>query len=308
MTPKMTNRVPAPPDLDVPGPPSPAATMPPVPAPETVRRRVLHIATRLFPGFTSRLLARRYLCTRSAVDRARLSASAEVTLTELEGGAALLSYPSTDPDTPHPRILLAHGHDGHPRQFARLLKSLRARGAAVDMLVLPGHLNPGSEICDVNRIFEAMRITLDRFGPYDAAATHCVTGNALIKSLDEGREVGRAAIISAPLDLPYLIRTSGRLYGLTGRCLDRFVDHVGKLSAPCPLRIPWDRLAPTRTEPLMIVHAAGDWAAPVENVEALSEVWPGADLRVYDRGDHNTILNVTPAVAAVAEFLTSMPL
>ncbi|WP_146636132.1 alpha/beta fold hydrolase [Nioella nitratireducens] len=304
----MSDPYPASVDLADPPPVEPAAPLPPVPAPATLRRRVLRGAILLFPGATARVLARRYLRTEAAIDRTRLAATPGVTLTQLDDGAALLHYPAKAPDRPHPRILLAHGHDGHPRQFARVLQSLRAKGAAVDLLVLPGHRDPAPEVCGVNRIFKAMQTALDSFGPYDAAATHCVTGNALLQSLDSGRTVGRVALVSAALDLPYLIRTSGRLYGLTGRALDRFVAHVARMSAPCPLEIPWREMASRRSEPVMIVHAAGDWAAPVENAETLASVWPGADLRVYDRGDHNTILSVTPAIATLAQFLTATPL
>ncbi|WP_432677690.1 alpha/beta fold hydrolase [Nioella aestuarii] len=286
----------------------PSAPVPDVPGPDSLRRRVLHLAAGLFPRLTARLLARRFLSSTSFVDRAKIAASPDITLVELGTGGAVLRHAAPDPTRPYARVLLAHGHDGHPRQFARILKALRVRNAAVDVLVLPGHLDQQPEICGVDRIVGAIGAALDLFGPYDSVATHCVSGNGLLHCLDEGRDVGSVALISASLDLPHLVRTSGVQYGLKGKTLDHFIASVGSLGAPYPLNTPWHHIATRRGEPLMVIHAKADWAAPVENAEELGKLWPNADIRIFDRGDHNTILSVSPAVTAVAEFLSMIPL
>ena len=266
----------------------------------STRRRALHLAAALAPRLTGRLLARRYLSPASHLDTAHVARHG-AELVPLGAEAALLRHAALRGGAP--RVLLVPGHDGHVRQFSRLVRDLRRAGAAVDLLILPGHLHPARTLCSLADIVPAIRLCLDEHGPYDAVGAHCVGARSLLFALGEGLACPRAALISTPVDLPALIRLGGTHYGLEGAALGQFEAGVARLCAPYDPGTDWRPPAMARRGETLVVHARHDYAAPVAGARALAEAMPGARLEVFEEGDHNTILNHAPASRMLAEFL-----
>lgn len=270
-----------------------------------LRRPVLHASAKVLPRLTARQLARRYLSSVVSLSIDKMTSREGVSFHPLGQRAGILRFAPTAPAQSGPRrILLVHGHDGHVRQFLRLIRQLRADGIAVDALILPGHLTPERTVCGVADIVGAIADAHREHGPYDGAIGHCISANAILFALGDGLlTCPRLAFVSMSVDMPFIVRQGGEFYGLTDPCARHFVESVSDLCVPYPLTKPWEPIARTRTEPLLVVHARRDTAAPVENAEALAAIWPGARLMVSDTGDHNGILNVTPAITAIADFM-----
>ncbi len=276
---------------------------PPLPFKARVKRMILNSSAVLAPSFTANKLAHRYLQSDHGymVDLAHGRQRFDVS-TIGQDMAVLHSSGATAAEDA-PRILVVPGHDGHYRQFVRLMRTLEKKGAWVDMVALPGHLYPEKTICSMRDMTEAVKRAVQENGPYDAIVAHCVTANATLFALRDGLECPKIVLISTPLDLPGLVRFGGQQYGLSGRCLDRFVDRVSELGAPYALDTPWKPIAKERSEDLLVVHARADYAAPVEHIYEIDGLWQGAEIAVFDHGGHNTILNVKSAVNRIADFL-----
>lgn len=267
-----------------------------------VRRRILHLAARLLPGTTGRLLAHRYLSPASHLDPAQATRGG-AELLPLAPGMAVLRHPGQQADAP--RVLLVPGHDGHVRQFARLVRELRRLGAAVDLLILPGHLSRRRMRCGLAEIVPAIHRCGAEHGPYDAVAAHCVSASGLLFALAEGFDCPRLAFISTPIDLPKLLRLGATQYGLSGRCRSVFEATVIRLCAPYGPEAPWREVATARHGDTLVVHARHDFAVPVEDARALAEAMPSARLEIVEQGDHNGLLNIAPAMQALARFLAA---
>lgn len=269
---------------------------------KSARHAVLLFAARLAPSITADLLARRYLKSGACVPPASREGRDAVSFVQAAPDVAVLRQ------RPHGacrgRVLLVHGHDGNVRQFARLARALCKAGAEVDALILPGHLDAAREICSMASITRAIRHCAETLGPYDGMLGHCVSANGLLFALDEGVTSSRIVFVSAPIELPKLIRLGGTQYGVGGRCLDRFVQAVSRLGAPYPLDLPWRPMAARRGEKLLAVHARYDYAAPVTDLGALGEIWPDAQIEIFEQGDHNSILHMNAPIDAITAFLS----
>ena len=269
-----------------------------------LRRKVVLTAANLTPTLAANRLARRYLTSGQAILDEMHGKAYPCTILPLGQDAALLRYVGAPNTAAAPRVLIVPGHDGHPRQFARLVQALITRGAAVDTLVLPGHGHRDSPPCTLRHMVTAIRRAHLAQGPYDSLLAHCVTANATLYALRDGITVSRIVFASTPVDLPALVRYGGQQYGLSGSCLDHFTTHVDRLGAPYALDTPWHLIAPTRPEPLLIVHASDDWAAPIHNLAPLATLWPKAQIAAFNHGGHNSLFNVTSAIERMAAFLT----
>lgn len=277
-----------------------------VPWLRSARRAVLQGAATVAPGLTARLLARRYLAVGTWVDTARIEARGIAQFIALGEDAGILRHAPFG-ETVARRVLLVHGHEGHVRQFARLIRALRQDGAQVDALILPGHLKPGQGHCSMAGIVAAITRAAQEQGPYNAVIAHCVGASGLLFALDGGLGCARVVLVSAPLEVARLVRYGGTQYGIGGRCLDAFVHEVSRAGAPYALETPWRPMAEHRREACLVVHARDDYAAPVSEVEALPGVWPGAQAAIFDEGDHNGIIAMAPAIAEITAFVAAEP-
>ncbi len=263
--------------------------------------RIRAALVRWLPGLTARVLARRYLQSTACLRLQDLGGGFDV----IDAGrdTAILRHAAMGKGDGR-RVLIVPGHDGHYRQFARMVRALQRAGAEVDLLILPGHLRPARSICSMRHITRAILAAERDHGPYDGIAAHCVSANATLFALQDGLTCARLALISTPVDLKRLVRSGGQQYGLSGRSLDRFVSRVSRLGAPYALDTPWVPIAKARSELLLMVHARDDWAAPASDIHALAACWRGAETAILDHGGHNSILSSRTAVARITDHLT----
>ncbi|GAA4225415.1 hypothetical protein GGQ68_003339 [Sagittula marina] len=277
-----------------------------IPTPTTpkakLRRAALLTLARLAPGPTARLLARRSLyASHGFLDGLTDRGDKRFKVVQLAPDLAVLRHAPAG--ATGPRVLLVPGHNGHYRQFARLLRSLEKAQARVDVIVLPGHMKADHTVCSMRHTTHAILRAVAAEGPYDSMVTHCVAGNSALAALEEGLKIPRIAMISTPLDLVRLARLSGMHYGLSGPRLDRFVAELDALCTPYHLDTPWQPIAESRTEEILIAHSKEDYAAPVQDVKRFAELSDSARIALFDRAGHNTILSNKHAAAEVTAFL-----
>ncbi|ETA52337.2 hypothetical protein P279_09260 [Rhodobacteraceae bacterium PD-2] len=262
---------------------------------------MLPLATRLAPEATARVLARRYLRPNVALLGDPDAVARWGTVVRPAPGLTLLRRPAAaGPEAP--RVLIAPGLNGHFRQFTRLAGALGDAGLTVDFLVLPGHGHPGEGLCGLNQIVSALE-TVTAQARYHGIVAHCVSANAALLAPPTTAPLARLALVSAPLDLPRLIRLGGTQYGLTGPCLDRFCQHVSALGAPWPTDSPWQPGALAREDTLLMVHGQHDDAAPPEDLAQMAEVAPRTRIALFESGGPNSILTMHGPCTQLAAFM-----
>lgn len=280
---------------------TPEVTDPAGVPPPSWRRRLLPLATRLAPETAARVLARRYLRPNVALLGDPDAVARWGTVVRPVPGLTLLRRPAAA-GPKAPRVLIAPGLNGHFRQFTRLAGVLGDAGLTVDFLVLPGHGHPGEDLCGLNQIVSALEAATQQ-DRYHGIVAHCVSANAALLVPATSDPLPRLALVSAPLDLPRLIRLGGTQYGLTGHCLDRFCHHVSALGAPWPTDSPWQPGALAREDSLLMVHGRHDDAAPPEDLEQMAEVAPRTRITLFENGGHNSILTMHAPCTQLADFM-----
>ncbi|GGG82900.1 alpha/beta hydrolase [Salipiger pallidus] len=293
--------------------PSPETSLRPAqqPAPEVPfdprmmvgrKRRLVQAGSRLMPSLMARILAWRYVCSTVSLDRSKVDARSDVAYVPLTDAYGLLRS-SVPKGAAQRRVLLLPGKDGDIRQMARMARALRRDGAEVDAMVLPGHLEKARTPCDFGTLTDAIGHAMDEGGPYDAVVAHCVSASPIPWLLAEGHSAPRVVMLSTPLDLRQLVYVGAQQFGITGACRDAFLYWVNRYGGRHDILRDWRPVARARTEPLLLLHARTDHAAPIADVEELARTWPGARLQVFETSDHNGILSNACAIAEVAAFV-----
>lgn len=272
---------------------------------QQARRLLLGAASVLLPDRTARTLARRHLSTAHGFLDELARTKPRFDIIPIDDRAAILRPITTAARSGRPRILVVPGHDGHFRQFTRLLGALHHAGCAPDLLALPGHTRAGEDLCTIPEIVTAIEHAFATMGPYDGIVAHCISGNAALFALDKGLHCPRLALISVPLDLRRLAVLGGTQYGLSGAMLERFVMQIDRLFAPYSIDHPWRPIAVERLEPILAVHACTDYAAPIDDVRRFVDLAQDARIVEFEQGDHNGILNVKAAVREVSAFFAN---
>ncbi len=266
--------------------------------------RFLPLAHKIAPGETAKFLAKRYLNSSHAM-LTDLAERPDMFSQTPVGDGLVLHFKPEDRPVDAKRVLIVPGHDGHFRQFLRMITALHKAGFAVDFVALPGHLTPEAYACDMGMMARIIRATVNKCGPYHGIVTHCVTANALIFELANGPLSDRIVLASLPLNVSKLVRHGGELMGLSDAPLDRFVDAVDALGAPYHLDTDWRAICKDRTERCLLLHSQDDFAAPVDDIYALRDVWPGTQTQILERGDHNGIVAMRSASDSIIAFMSA---
>ena len=149
-----------------------------------LKRSALLAAARLFPAYTAQRLAHRYLCSSHGFLDELEHRRNPFDVLHLGPDLAILRHPRAVAHSR--RILIVPGHDGHYRQFTRLLRSLTKANLAVDMLVMPGHVHSDQTKCSIKDMVGAIQRAVADQGPYDGLVAHCVSANAALFALQDG--------------------------------------------------------------------------------------------------------------------------
>jgi len=143
-------------------------------------RNIFLVATIIAPRIMAQVLARRYLTSTANLVDSLGKIKQEFSVIELDDDSSVVRFKNLRRDAAVSRVLFVPGHDGHFRQFARLVKQLTTNDVDVDVLVLPGHVHPERTVCSVKSIVISIRTAFESLGGYDCVVAHCVSSNSVI--------------------------------------------------------------------------------------------------------------------------------
>jgi pimeloyl-ACP methyl ester carboxylesterase len=203
-----------------------------------------------------------------------------------------------------PVVLMMHGWQGRPTQFAAMVPALVAAGRQVIALEGPAHgRSPGNE-AHVFAFAEALLEASAELRGVESVIGHSMGGSAALCAIEQGMQVERAVVIGSPAALRRVLHRFATTIGLpepAERAFHHVVDrHVGIPAEQLDIA----RFGSLRDLPGLVVHDRDDDSVPFHEGELLAEGWSSARLLATQGLGHQRVLGDQSVVVAITQFLT----
>ena len=196
-----------------------------------------------------------------------------------------------------PAVLLQHGWEGRPTQFAVLIEALLDAGFAVVALDGPAHgRSPGREATPV-QFARALIEAAAELPPLRALVGHSMGGASAMLAVQMGLRVEQLITVSAPSRLLLMLERFSRFVGLPPLAGERFIAQIERRAG-----MPVSELDVSRyllPMPGLVVHAADDKVVPAGEARRIHQFWPGSRLLELEQGGHSQVLADPRLVEAV---------
>jgi len=203
-----------------------------------------------------------------------------------------------------PVVLMLHGWEGRPTQFAHFIAPLVAAGRQVIALDAPGHGESAGEQATLMEFAMALLEAAVEIPELEAVVGHSMGAAATAIALAQGLNADRAVLIGSPSSIEDSLLEFANAFGLPPRATRRFVELVGIANGIAAGDLDISRTAAGLKIPALIVHDRNDRQVPYADGEAIANAWPGAQMLTTAGLDHWRVLNDPGVVKQVSEFLT----
>lgn len=200
-----------------------------------------------------------------------------------------------------PTVLLMHGWEGRPTQFANLIRGLVDAGYGVVALDAPAHgRSPGRE-ANLALFARALLEAASELPPLKAVIGHSMGGASALLATQMGLRTEALVSISAPSRILTVLRGFARFMGLPAVARSHFVRQVERTAG-----IPAAHLDVQRYQlelPGLVVHAEDDQVVPVSEAERIHGAWFDSQLLRLPAGGHQRVLGDPLLLQAVLGLL-----
>jgi len=201
-----------------------------------------------------------------------------------------------------PTVLLMHGWEGRPTQFAALIETLVKAGHTVVSLEGPAHGRSPGQQAHVVLFARALLEAAAELPPLRAVIGHSMGGASVMLSLQMGLRAEAAVSIAAPAQLLGVLRGFARRLGLPARARAAFIRQVER---DVGMQISRLDVSGYQLElPGLIVHAADDALVPASEAEIIHKAWFDSRLLRLEDGGHQRVLADPRLGEAVLELLS----
>lgn len=205
-----------------------------------------------------------------------------------------------------PTVLLMHGWEGRPTQFASLVEALVAAGYTAVALDGPAHgRSPGRE-AHVVLFARALLEAAAELPPLRAVIGHSMGGASALLAVQLGLRTETLVSIAAPARILGLLRGFARYMGLPPRARSAFIreveEEVGMRAAT--LDVAHYQL----DMPGLVVHAEDDTFVAVQEAELIHQAWFDSRLLRLAQGGHQRVLADPRVIEGVLALVTGRSL
>lgn len=202
-----------------------------------------------------------------------------------------------------PTVLLVHGWSGQGSQLGVYAAPLVERGFRVVGFDAPAHGGSDGERSSLPEFATAVQRIAEHAGPLHAIIAHSLGTAASTLALSWGVTAERLVYVAPPEDLPGYLRHLAELLGfgpgIAARTQARLERRLG---------VPFEAargstLAPTLSQPLLVVHDDEDVEVPHAEGERIARLWRGAALMTTRGYGHHRIVRQPDVVEAVVDFV-----
>lgn len=202
-----------------------------------------------------------------------------------------------------PIVLMMHGWEGRPSQFARFVPPLLAAGRQVVAVAAPAHdRSPGHEAHPV-AFTEALLEAAAELRDVEAVVGHSMGGAAALLALHRGLPAQRAVALGSPSAMTHVLHGFSRAIGLTPRARERFMRIVDRHVGVPAEALDVAHIAPHLPQSALLVHDREDDAVPFSESERTLAAWPRARLLETRGLGHRRVLTDPDVVSQVVGFL-----
>jgi alpha-beta hydrolase superfamily lysophospholipase len=202
-----------------------------------------------------------------------------------------------------PAVLLMHGWEGRPTQFATLIETLVQAGYTVVALEGPAHGCSPGEQAHVAAFARALLEAAAQLPPLRAVIGHSMGGASVMLALQWGLRAEAAVSIAAPAQLLGVLRGFARRLGLPARARAAFIRQVERDVGVQVSRL--DVSAYQLELPGLVVHAGDDQLVPASEAQVIHKAWFDSRLLLLEQGGHQRVLADPRLGEAVLELLAS---
>ncbi|MFJ7144318.1 MAG: alpha/beta fold hydrolase [Pseudomonas protegens] len=201
-----------------------------------------------------------------------------------------------------PTVLLMHGWEGRPTQFASMIEALVAAGYTAVALDGPAHgRSPGDE-ANVVLFARAMLEAAAELPPLRAVIGHSMGGASAMLAVQLGLRTETLVSIAAPARILGVLRGFARYMRLPPRARSAFIRQVEK---DVGMRAATLDVAQYQLEmPGLIIHAEDDRFVPVKESELIHQAWFDSRLLRLSEGGHQRVLADPRVIDAVMTLVT----
>ncbi|MBF8743173.1 alpha/beta fold hydrolase [Pseudomonas guariconensis] len=200
-----------------------------------------------------------------------------------------------------PTVLMMHGWEGRPTQFAALIDTLVAAGHTVVALEGPAHGRSPGQQAHVVLFARALLEAAGELPPLRAVIGHSMGGASLLLALQWGLRTEAAVSIAAPAQLLGVLRGFAHRLGLPARARAAFIRQIEQ-----DVGVQISRLDVSGYQldlPGLVVHARDDILVPASEAQLIHKAWFDSRLMVLDEGGHQRVLADPRLNEAVLELL-----
>lgn len=201
------------------------------------------------------------------------------------------------------KVLLVHGWEGRGAQLGAFVDPLLDAGFEVVLFDHIGHGESAGRRSSAIRFKDGVAAVARTLGPFEGCVAHSMGAVATTLAMEEGTGFERLVFVAPPWDLEQYMQRFVELLtgvpGLAGRILERFEEHYGVKAKDVSM----SRLAPRRSEPLLVLHDLFDRDVPLHEGRRVAESWPGAHLLESEHLGHRRILRDSDLVRRASLFL-----
>ncbi|SOU08478.1 alpha/beta hydrolase [Xanthomonas arboricola] len=269
-------------------------------------RTLFGLASRLAPGPTGRLLARRFV-TPDAASR-RHAASTLATLSDVGrdslsiDGIEIAVYVWGDP-AQQPYVLLSHGWSSYGLRFAAWVPRLQALGYAVVAFDQAGHGLSGGRISYMPHFVEVLRRIGRHFGRPAAFIGHSL-GSASVVFADEAAWQPARYVLIAPLLAPAeTARRQFRAFGIAAKTFVPFENLLHAITGKRFADFDASPHLPRFQRPALIIHDRRDRETPWDEGARFAALWPQAQLLTTEGLGHNRMVDHASVIEAALDFI-----
>jgi pimeloyl-ACP methyl ester carboxylesterase len=203
-----------------------------------------------------------------------------------------------------PIVLMLHGWEGRPTQFAGFVEPLLAAGRQVIALDAPAHgRSPGHEAHPV-AFTEALLEAASELKGVESVIGHSMGGAAALYARHLGLPVERIVTVAAPAAMRLVLNRFADWIALGKSARERFIEIVDRHVGVDSDELDVARLGAKVGVPGLVVHDHDDGEVPYADAELLLAGWPDARLHSTRGLGHNKVLGDPGVIAAAIAFLT----
>lgn len=200
-----------------------------------------------------------------------------------------------------PTVLMMHGWEGRPTQFAALIEALVAAGHTVVSLEGPAHGRSPGRQAHVALFARALLEAAAELPPLRAVVGHSMGGASVLLALQWGLRTEAAVSIDAPAQLLGVLRGFAQRLGMPARAQAAFIRQVEQDVGLQVARL--DVNGYQLELPGLIAHASDDPLVAASEAQLIHKAWFDSRLLMLEDGGHQRVLADPLLVEGVLELL-----